>query len=193
MVSVGERVKEAIDWMTQGHIAQALASLRIALDVTSQRDAGAKGSEPEILKRFIRENRWLITHVGFPGVAAGSIRVPFTHPDVKTDAAGTVGVEEIIDHVIRCARTPSDAKNSKIVWNKAIALGRDPEGHLVLNEGLFWGLVSAVVFAPVNRSESIPDPYWLQVGPFRMFVSELWGRVDLARRIVRFHTGVEVS
>jgi hypothetical protein len=191
MVSVGDRVKESIDHMTQGKIAQALTPACIALDITSQRHAGVKRSGRTIFKRFVQEYLWLITYVGFPGLMASTVRVPFTHPEVKADAAGTVGVEDIIYHVIRCALIHSDEKTAKIVWNKAVALGLDQHGNLVLNQGLVWGLVSAVVFAPVNKSESIPAEYWLQVGQFNMFISELWGRLDLAKRIVKFHTGVD--
>lgn len=192
MVSVGQRVQESIDHMTQGKIALALTPACIALDITSQRHAGAKRSGRALFKRFVQEYLWLITYVGFPGLMASTVRVPFSHTDVKPDAAGTVGIEDIIYHVIRCSLIHADERSSKVVWNKAIALGLDQKGNLVLNQGLVWGLLSAVVFAPVNKSESIPEPYWLQVGQFTMFISELWGRVDLAKRIVKFHTGVDV-
>ncbi len=141
----------------------------------------------------MQEYLWLITYVGFPGLMASTVRVPFTHPDVKPDAAGTVGIEDILYHVIRCSLVHSDEKASRVMWNKAIALGLDQKGNLVLNQGLVWGLLSAIVFAPVNKAESIADSYWLQVGQFTMFISELWGRVDLAKRIVKFHTGVDVA
>ena len=192
MISVGQRVREAIDYMTKGEIVSALTPACIALDVTSQRHAGAKRSGRAIFKRFVQEYLWLITYVGFPGLMASTVRVPFTHPDIKPDAVGTVGVEDIIYHVIRCSLVHSDEKAAKIVWNKAIALGLDQNGNLVLNQGLVWGIVSAVVFAPVNKGESIPDTYWLKVGQFTNFISELWGRVDLAKRIVKFHTGIDV-
>ena len=192
MVSVGDRVKEAIDWMARGNLAQALSSVSIALDMTAQRHAGTDRSGHAIRKRFIQDYLWLIAHLGFPGGISPTASDPFADHNVKAGAVGTVGAEEIIDHVVRCGLSRSDGKPSKVAWKKAIALGRDEEGNLVLNEGLVWGLVSAVVFAPVNRSESVPEEYWLQVGQFRMFISELWGRVDLAKRIVKFHTGLEV-
>jgi len=192
MISVGDRVKEAIDHMSQGRIPQALTPACIALDITSQRHAGAKRSGRALFKRFVQEYLWIITYVGFPGLMASTVRVPFVHPDVKPDAAGTVGIEDIIYHVVRCSLIHSDEKAAKIVWNKAIALGLDQQGNLVLNQGLVWGLVSAVVFSPVNKGESVPEGYWLKVGQFTMFISELWGRVDLARRFVKFHTGIDV-
>jgi len=182
MISVGDRVKEAIDHMGKGERMLALTPACIALDITSQRHAGIKRSGRAAFKRYVKENLWLITYVGFPGLMASTVRVPFTHPDIESDAAGCVGIEDIIYHVIRCSLIHSDEGAAKISWNEAVALGLDPEGNLVLNNGLIWGLLSAVVFSPVNKGESIPDDYWLQVGMFRMFISELWGRVDLAKR-----------
>lgn len=192
MDSVGDRVKEAIDWMSRGDMARALSSVCIALDITSRRHAGTDRSGHAIRQRFVRDYLWLIAHLGFPGGVSSAARHPVREPGMKPVPPGTAGVEEIIDHVIRCGLSRSDGKDSKVAWKKAIALGRDEAGNLVLNEGLFWGLVSAVVFAPVNKGEAVPDQYWLQIGQFRMFISELWGRVDLAKRIVRFHTGREV-
>ena len=192
MIAVGRRIQEAIDHMGKGETMLALTPACIALDITSQRHAGLKRSSRSSFKRFVQENLWLITYVGFPGLMASTVRVPFVHPDVKPDAAGCVGIEDIIYHVIRCSLIHSDEKNSKIRWNDAIALGLDQDGNLVLNNGLIWGLVSAVVFSPSNKDESVPEQYWLQVGMFRMFISELWGRIDLAKKFVKFHISVDV-
>ena len=193
MVSVGRRVQETIDHMSKGETPLALTSACIALDITSQRHAGVKRSGRSHFKRFVSDYLWFITYVGFPGLMASTVRVPFSHPDVKADAAGTVGVEDIIYHVIRCSLIHSDEKAAKVVWNNAIALGLDQHGSLVLNNGLVWGLVSSIVFSPENKAETIDAEYWLKVGEFKMFISELWGRIDLAKRIVKFHTGIDVA
>ena len=178
--------------MGEREIALALTPACIALDVTAQRYTGAKRSSRGSYKKFIQDHLWLITYMGFPGLMATTVRVPFNHPDVKPDAAGSVGVEDIIYHVIRCSLVHSDEKAAKIVWNKPIALGLDPSGNLVLSENLVWGLLGAVVFSPVNKNETIPDTYWLSVADFKMFISELWGRIDIAKRVVKLYTGISV-
>lgn len=192
MVSVGRRVQEAIDHMGKGEIALALTPACIALDVTSQRYVGASHSSRAHFKQFVQDHLWLITYMGFPGLMASTVRVPFTHPDLKPDASGTVGLEDIIYHVIRCSLVHSDEKAAKIVWNKVIALGQDQSGNLVLSESLVWGLLGAVIFSPVNKAETVPDTYWFSIADFKMFVSELWGRLDLAKRVVKIYTGVQV-
>lgn len=191
MISVGRRVQEAIDHMGKGEIALALTPACIALDITSQRYAGVTQSARAHFKKFVQDHLWLITYVGFPGLMTSTARVPFKHPNVKPDAAGTVGIEDIIYHVIRCSLVHSDEQGAKIVWNKVIALGMDQKGNLVLSESLVWGLLAAVVLSPLNQSEQIPDTYWLSIADFKMFVSEWWGRLDNAKRIVKMYTGVD--
>lgn len=87
---------------------------------------------------------------------------------------------------------PHDEQTAKVKWNTNVALGLDPAGHLVLNQGLVWGLLAAVVTSPLNKSETVPESYWLTIGTFKMFVSEWWGRLDLAKRIVKVNTGITV-
>jgi hypothetical protein len=178
--------------MGKHEIALALTPACIALDITAQRHAGVRRSSRSTFKKFIQDYLWLITYVGFPGLMATTVRVPFSHPDLKPDAAGTVGAEDIIYHVIRCSLVHSDEAAMKVAWNKAIALGLDPTGKLILSENLIWGLLAAVVLSPVNKGETVPDTYWISVADFKMFVSEWWGRIDLAKRIVKMYTGVNI-
>jgi hypothetical protein len=88
MISVGKRVQEAIDYMTKGEIPSALTPACIALDVTSKRHADAKHSGRTLFKRFVKDYLWLITYVGFPGLMAFTVRVPFSHPDVQSGCSG---------------------------------------------------------------------------------------------------------
>lgn len=114
--------------------------------------------------------------------------------DLNVSLILTLSIEDIIYHVIRCSFIHSDEKDLKIIWSNSISFGLDQKGNLILNSKFFiWGLISAVVFSPTNKTESIPNEYWLQIGTFKMFISELWGRIDLAKRFVVFHTGVDIS
>jgi len=98
MVSVGRRVQEAIDHMGKGELLLALTAACIALDVTAQRYAGASGSSRGDYKQFVKDHMWLISAMGFPGLMSSTVRVPFAHPQVKPDAAGNIGLEDIIYH-----------------------------------------------------------------------------------------------
>ncbi len=58
----------------------------IALDITSQRHFSKNRSSRSKYKRFLQENLWLISYMGFPGLMASSIRIPFSHPEAKPDS-----------------------------------------------------------------------------------------------------------
>ena len=58
---------------------------------------------------------------------------------------------------------------------------------LLLPPGLVNGLLGSVIFHPVNRDEIIGEKYWMNISDFKMFISELWGRNDLAERIMKFY------
>jgi len=178
--------------MGKGEIALALTPACIALDVTSQRYARAKRSSQSNFKKFVRDHLWLITYMGFPGLMASTVRVPFSHPNLKPDSAGTVGIEDIIYHVIRCSLVHSDDKATRIVWNSAVALGLDLAGQLILSDKLVWGLLGAVIFSPFNKDEKIAATYWISIADYKMFVSEFWGRIDLAKRVVKTYTNVDI-
>jgi len=162
--------------MDRGLVALSLAPACIALDVSSQRHAGVSSSSGSVTRTFVRDYLWLITYVGFPGLGTSSVRIPFSHPRVRPDAAGTVGIEEVVYQVVRGSLTHED----------------DPSGSSVLSRDLVWGLIASLVFAPVNARESIPDNYWISVADFKMFISEAWGRIDIPKRVIKFYTGVTI-
>ena len=60
-------------------------------------------------------------------------------------------------------------------------------GKVLLPVNLIWGLLASVIFHPANKSETIADKYWFRIADFKMFISELWGRRDLAERIIKFY------
>ncbi|MYM36588.1 hypothetical protein GTP38_19855 [Duganella sp. FT94W] len=192
MISVGRRVQEAIDYMGKGEVELALTAACIALDITSKRHVGASKSKSDHFKKFVQDHLWLITYVGFPGLMASTVRVPFSHPNVTSDAAGAVGIEDIIYHVIRCSLVHSDEHANRIVWNDHIALGLNSEGDLILHRSLVWGILAAIITNKSNAKEEIPSSYWLSIADFKMFISELWGRVDIPKRILQVHTGFEI-
>jgi hypothetical protein len=192
MITVGQRVQEAIDHLDRGRFALAVAPACLAFDVTTRRFYGARRSGPALVRRFVREHLWLIAFMGLPRLVSTSIRIPFSPPGTRPDAAGTVGLEDVICHVVRSSLIHIDDSSARITWKGEPALGLDPSGRLVLPPDLLWGLIGAVVFSPANKNEVLPGNYWLNIADFKMFISELWGRIDLARRVVASYTRAPV-
>ena len=60
---------------------------------------------------------------------------------------------------------------------------------LMLPKSLLFALLGSVVFNPVNKDETVADRYWLNIWDFKMFISELWGRMDLAERVIKHYRG----
>ena len=58
------------------------------------------------------------------------------------------------------------------------------DDKLLFPTSLIYGVLASVIFHPLNKDEKIPDSYWISVRSFKMFISELWGREDLAERIM---------
>jgi hypothetical protein len=62
------------------------------------------------------------------------------------------------------------------------------DGRLWMPSGLVRGLLGSVIFNQVNQGETIAEDCWISISDFRMFVSELFGRQDLAERIMKFYS-----
>ncbi|HEY0829206.1 MAG TPA: hypothetical protein VGE40_13990 [Bacilli bacterium] len=187
MISVGERIRESIDYMDQGRIEAALTPACIAIDITAQKYFSKPKTTKNDYKQFLVEHMWLITYMGLPGVVAESIKVRFSHKDIINDQDGYCTLEQIIYHVVRCNLVHSTGIDDRIVWNNHIVLGNDAEGRLIVSSKLIWGLIGAVVFCEANRDENINEMYWLSVHDFKFFINDVWGRIDIPRRILKMN------
>lgn len=192
MITIGERIKEAIDYMEKGKIEHALTPTYIALDLTSKKVAGKDKSAKSDYKKFISDYMWLITYMGLPSVMTNAVKVHFSHPDIKSDAAGYCNIEDVVYHVIRCGLIHSTGLDSKIQWSDDVVLGGDGFGNLIISSKFIWGLIGAIIFCPKNHNESIEERYWIKVGSFQFFIQEVWGRLDLAKRAISINTGIQI-
>jgi hypothetical protein len=193
MIKIGDRVKEAIDHMDKGEIELALTPACIALDMTSQRYYAKNKSSNKDYKNFVKENLWLITYMGLPGILSNSLKLPFVHQDIKrSDNDGFCTVEDIIYHAIRCGLVHSDGVDPKIKWNNIISLGTDENGYLLLSSNLIWGLIGSIIFSDVNSGERIGDTYWIKIADFKYFINDAWGKSDIPQKVVKMYTGVTI-
>ncbi|MCA9371553.1 hypothetical protein KC726_01510 [Candidatus Woesebacteria bacterium] len=185
MLTIGDRIKKAIDEMEKGQIEHALTEVCIAIDITAQKISGKSRSSKSDYKKFVSNYMWLISYMGLPGIMAGTIRIKFDHKDVKPDATGYCGVEDIVYHIIRCGLIHATGLDERIIWSDNTIIGSDEKGNLTLCNKFIWGLVGAVIFCPENKNEKIDENYWIKIDDYKFFIQELWGRVDLAQRIIK--------
>ena len=193
MLTVGDRVQEAIDYMDKGKIEHALTPACIAIDMTAQLYYKKEKSSKVDYKNFIKEYLWLITYMGLPGIFSNSLKIQFNHPNIKLDQDGFCSIEDIIYHVIRCGLVHSDGIDSKIEWNKIITLGNGRNGNLLLSDNLIWGIIGSIVFSEVNANEKVGEFCWISIADFKFFINDIWGRIDIPKKVIKMHNKIEIE
>lgn len=186
MKSIGQLVEETINLSDRGIPEYAFLTACEALDLTSQKAyAGEELVEPTF-QRFIRENWRLISFMGIP--QTDIIPIPLL-PFGLRRAIPSFNVpnltEEIIIYAVRhtlsTRHMPMEIGFSKF---GGITVEND---KLLFPKSLLFGILGSVIFNPVNKGESLPAHYWINIWDFKMFTSELWGRMDLAERVMNLY------
>ena len=179
MKTVSEFVQDAIEFTNRGLYEEAFMSTCAAFELTAQ-----KASSEINYKKIIEENWWLISFVGFPHLTLPYLELPTVIKEISLNPRNH-SLKEIVTfvliHTLRNRKLPSSVGLS--------AEGRfnKQDGKLLIPNYLVFGLLSYVIFNPVNKDEVISDKYWFNVSSFKMFVSVYFGRIDLAERIVKFY------
>ena len=185
MTTVGELVQEAVDLMNSGAYERSVPPTAAAIDLTV-RKLTEKDTFSELeCSRFIKDNWALITFMGMPRALPLELNIPFAFKKIMPSFNSLHGALEIVSLVVTETlkvrhMPPEFSFNStgkfEIKKNK-----------LLLPSGLVCGLLGSVIFHPTNKGEEIGEMYWISISDFKMFVSELFGRDDLAERIMRFY------
>ena len=171
-MSIGKRVSETIDKMEAGDPEGALFQICAAVEVTAKKECGRSGGPS--YKEFLHSNLGLITDIAF-GFKILNLNLTYNHSKLPTDSQGTAGIQDILYHVVRCglyheASLPGDLQ---FVEKSQI---RSENGVLFLPSSLIYGLISAVVVAPVNAGEHAPKEGAMNFGDFPILINKLWGR-----------------
>lgn len=186
MVTVGEFVQEAVDFMNSGAYLRAVAPTAQAIEATVKKSLGKDALSEDDYRRFLKEHWALITFMGMPRALPLALNVPFALKRIVPTFNVHHGAEEIVLLVVREAskfgRLPAEFE-----FNSTGSF-EVKNGQMLLPRGLVNGLLGSVIFHPVNKTETIGEKYWMNVSDFKMFISELWGRRDLAERIMKFYT-----
>lgn len=184
MKQVGELVQEAIEAMESGATESAFATTCAAIETTLKKSLETDELSAGDYQKFIRQHWRLLAFTGLPRALPMPLDVDFK---VKTVLHGfnLSGAEELVLHLVRqtaaTGRLPAQFK-----FHSGAAF--EIHGHQIfIPVTLVGGLVGIVIFQTVNKGESVPDKYWINISDFKMFISEFWGRIDLAERIMNFY------
>lgn len=185
MGTVGQIVQEAVDFMNSGSYELAFVPTAIAIDLTAKK-AFEKDSLSEMdYGRFLKENWQLITFMGMRRALPLPMSIPFGLKRIVPAFNVNHGAEEIVSlaitQTLKAGRMPTE-----FTFNSTGKF-EIKNGRLLLPSGLVCGLLGSVIFHPANKDEVIGDQYWISICDFKMFVTELFGRKDLADRIMKFY------
>jgi hypothetical protein len=185
MNTVGEFVQETMDLSDRGLLEHAFLPTCRALAETAEKEVKAGILSAPDYQEFIRNHWRLIYFAGIPAFSTLPPDLPFR----LRRAVPSFNVPDVLKEIIIFAVRQTLATNRlpiEIAFNRMGGIEvRDDK--LLFPRSLIFGLLASVVFHPLNKEEKIPDRYWLNVRDFKMFVSELWGREDLAERIMNLY------
>lgn len=185
MNTVGQFVQEAIDFVNSGSYSRAFPMAALAMRETIGKSLEKDEPSEDDFRRFIKQNWSLIVFMGMPRALPLPMNIPFGLKRIVPQFNVHHGAEEIVllvlQQTLKFDRLPDGfAVNSTGAFEVK-------NGKLLLPIGLINGLLGSVIFHTVNKDETIGEKYWIGISDFKMFISELWGREDLAERIMKFY------
>ncbi len=184
-MKIGEYIQEGIDFSDRGLYSLAFFSTCAALNETLKKVNEKDSLNEEDFRRFIKENWELISFMCLPRALPLPLNVPFGVKRIDPKFNVHHGAEEIV--LLLMLRTIAKGKLPEEFSFHAEPGFEVKQGKLFVPHTLVTGLLGIAVVHPVNKDESISDKYWINISDFKMFVSELWGRIDLAVRVRRFY------
>lgn len=185
MKTIGQLVEEAVDFMGRGLYVEAFVPTCEAIGETVKKAFEKEASTEMDYKKFLAENWELISFMGMRRALPLPMNIPFGLKRIVPSFNVHHGAEEII--LMLMQETLANGKMpAEFAFNRAGVFEIKNE-KLLLPSALVCGLLGSVIFHPVNKDQTIPDKYWINISDFKMFISELWGRRDLAERIMKFY------
>jgi len=185
-MSIGECVQEAIVFEMKGAFERAYFPTAMAIVQTVAKITNGDGRSELAIQRFIRENFTLITFMGMQRALPLPLKVPFALKRLIPTFNSLHGVEEIVTLTI--TETLKYGRLPEVFAAGSTGTFEVHDGRLWMPSGLVRGLLGSVIFNQVNHGEIIAEDCWISISDFRMFVSELFGRQDLAERIMKFYS-----
>jgi len=186
MKQVGELIQESIEALENGATDSAFALSCAAVEETLKKSLEIDRLSGGDYQKFIKRHWQLLAFTGLPRALPIPLDVDYKLKAV-VHGFNINGAEELVLHLVRqtaaMGRLPPQFK-----FHSGAAF--EVRGQQIfVPVSLIGGLVGIVIFQPVNKGESVPDRYWINISDFKMFISEFWGRIDLAERIMNFYLG----
>jgi hypothetical protein len=185
MKTIGQLVEETITLADRGLPEFAFFPACEALNQTALSIYKEELVEPAFQK-FIRDYWRLIAFMGIAG-ADFPENLPFTLRRVSSSSQMPYLARDIITHAVR--HTLSTRQMPLEVGFSRFSNIRIENDKLLFSPNLLFAILGSVILHPVNQGEKVPDKFWISVRDFKMFISEMWGRMDIAERVMDLYDG----
>ena len=186
MKTIGQLVQETLDSSDKKLHEIAFINVCEAIEQTAQKIFGNESLPEPAFQRFISRNWRLISFMGISDGAVLPLDLPFRLRRAVSSFNSPRITEEIVTFAVRqtllTRRLPLE-----ISFNETTMFIVEND-KLLFPKSLLFALVGSVVLHPANKNELLPDKYWLSIWDFKMFISELWGRADLAERVMKIYS-----
>ena len=186
MKTIGELLEGTLNLTRQGLLESAFSPVCDALNQTAEKIYQGELSAEPPFQRFIKDNWRLIKFMGIPNADSVPANLPFGVRRAVASLNMPNLDQEIVIYIVRqilhTRRFPPE-----IAFHKTTKITVEEE-KLLFPNSLIFALIGCVVFNPINKDETISDICWINIRGFQMFISELWGRNDLAERIMNLYS-----
>lgn len=186
MKTIGQLVQEAIDLSERDLYEMAFSPVCAAISQTAHKAFEKDAALEPAHQKFINQNWRLISFMGIPQMESSlPLNLPFRLRRAIPSFNAPNVIQELLVFTVR--QTLATRRLPLEVGFNNIAVFAVENDKLLLPQSLFFALLGSVVLHPANKSETIPDKYWIHIWDFKMFISELWGRADLAERVMKIY------
>lgn len=187
MKSIGQLVEETINVSDRGLPEFAFYHACEALNRTALATYKDEELTEPAFQKYIRDNWRLISFMALGGAdfpenlpftlrrSVASLQMPFVARDVIIHA---------VRHTLSTRQMPLDIGFTRFGQIKV------ENEKLLFSTNFLFAILGSVIFNPINKDEKVPDRFWISIWDFKMFISELWGRMDLAVRVMDLYEGV---
>ncbi len=182
MTTLGKLIEQTIELGGRGSFELAFVSTCEAIQLTAEKlHQGEDLAEPAF-QRFLRDNWRIISLLAI----TRDLQIPADIPLVVRQAVpGNLMSNSAEQLLIYTVRQTLAMKRMPIALGFVKQGGMMVEGEkLLMPKSLIFAMLAAVILNPINKDESVDDKYWLNLWDFKMFISELWGREDLLKRMI---------
>jgi hypothetical protein len=184
MKTIGQLVEESVSLADRGLPQFAFYHACEALNQTALNIYADEELFEPAYQKFIQDH-WRLIYFMAIGNADFPDNLPFTLRRSATTLQMPFLAKEIITNTVR--HTLSTRQMPLDVGFSNFGILRVENDKLLFSNSFLFAILGSAILHPINKNEEVPEKLWISIWDFKMFISELWGRMDLAERVMNLY------